>query len=98
MLQWSVSVGTLRVVLQHARMSGALHFLHVAADDFGTCLADTLHGKRGAGSEASARLFSANERDFLRRRHFQYPQGPRAGSLRQVQAAEVSVVFHSACP
>src|SRR5207249_10094181 len=77
-------------------MPGAMYVLHVAADDFWARLADAVDGERGAGSETSARIFSADERDFLRRRHLQHPQGPRAGSLREVQTAEVPVVIDGA--
>ena len=69
---------------------------YVSADDFGACLADAFDGKRGARSEADAGILPADERDFLRRRYFQYPQGPRYGFEREVQAAEIPMVFDGA--
>src|SRR6266478_3838263 len=60
------------------------------------CPAHAFDGKRGARSETGARPLSPDEGNFLRRRHFQYPQRPCDRSLQQVQAAEVPMVFHGA--
>jgi len=45
----AVPAATLCIVLHHARMPGALHVLHVAANDFGACLANAFDGKTWRG-------------------------------------------------
>src|SRR5579863_3012473 len=77
-------------------MPGALYFLSMAADAFGTRVASALGGKRGAGIQAGTQDVPAGEGIFLRRRYFQYSQGPRAGVVQGVQAGGIPVVVHSA--
>ena len=49
-VQRAVSAASVRVVLHDARLPGAVHVLHVAADDFGACVADAVDGQRRPGS------------------------------------------------
>ena len=53
-LQRAVPAESLRLLLQLARLPGALHLLHVAADAFRPRLAHAFGGQRGAGSEERA--------------------------------------------
>jgi len=71
--------------LADARRLHVLHWPQTISD----MLANAFDGKRGAGSEADDRTFPPDERDFLPTTSPKHPQGPRAGSLRQVQTAEV---------
>src|SRR5439155_908886 len=71
---------------------------HVAADDFGTRVADAQRGQRSARSEEHAGILPADERDFLRRRYVQHPARPSDRAEPEVQAAEVPVVLHGAVP
>src|SRR5579863_3075975 len=77
-------------------MPGALYFLSMAADAFGTRVASALGGSRIIEIKAGTQDVPAGEGIFLRRRYIQYSQGPRARIVQGIQAGGVPVVVHRA--
>ena len=85
-----------RFAVHHARLSGAVHLLPVAADHQRACLAQALHRRRGPRNGQGQGILAVGQGIFLRRRHLQHSEGAHGRTVRQAEAAESDVVLHFA--